>query len=232
MSIKILYLRKETSSTLLVFSAIALLLSSPVLLLSNPLLQLARAQTPNVRTTKPAVSQDGSLVLTYEAIATANSSYAKGYAVNGKFEITNPNNGSIAYSSNIQGGGGFGYEDLWFSLASQYRNQSAETFSIEASCDTSDSNNDIYFYLGTASSEIIQITFQGPVECPPPLTQGGGNITTTQSMAAGRSQDSDGDGIPDSSDRCTHNSNPKCFKEDTTTQQQQPSSNGSRNQTR
>jgi hypothetical protein len=47
-------------------------------------------------------------------------------------------------------------------------------------------------------------------------------------MAAGSSQDSDdgdGDGIPDSSDRCTHNSNPRCFKEGdtsttTTTQQQ------------
>jgi hypothetical protein len=149
----------------------------------------------------------------------------RAYAVNGKFEITNPNNGSIAYSSNIQGGGGFGYEDLWFSLACQYRNQSDESFSIEASYDTSDSNNSIYFYLGTASSEIIQITFQGPVGCPPPppLTQGGGNTTATQSMAAGRSQDSDGDGIPDSSDRCTHNSNPRCFKEGdtrtTTTQQ-------------
>ena len=27
------------------------------------------------------------------------------------------------------------------------------------------------------------------------------------------SRDGDGDGIPDSSDRCTHNSNPRCFKE-------------------
>jgi hypothetical protein len=40
-----------------------------------------------------------------------------------------------------------------------------------------------------------------------------------------RDGDGDGDGIPDSSDRCTHNSNPRCFKEGdtsttTTTQQQ------------
>ena len=48
--------------------------------------------------------------------------------------------------------------------------------------------------------------------------------TTTQS------RDSDGDGIPDSSDRCTHNSNPRCFKEDTTTQSSSTSMAG--NQTR
>jgi hypothetical protein len=57
-----------------------------------------------------------------------------------------------------------------------------------------------------------------------------GTTTTTQ--------DSDGDGIPDSSDKCIHNSNPRCFKEGeassttTTTQQEQPSSNRTGNQTR
>ncbi|MFL6486281.1 MAG: hypothetical protein ACJ71D_06150, partial [Nitrososphaera sp.] len=45
-----------------------------------------------------------------------------------------------------------------------------------------------------------------------------GDSTTAQpssSSATGTTstQDSDGDGIPDSSDICTHNSNPRCFKE-------------------
>ncbi|MDQ3836361.1 MAG: hypothetical protein M3270_05440 [Thermoproteota archaeon] len=47
----------------------------------------------------------------------------------------------------------------------------------------------------------------------------------------GSSQDGDGDGIPDSSDRWTHSSNPRCFKEETTkTTTQHSSSSG--NQTR
>ena len=54
------------------------------------------------------------------------------------------------------------------------------------------------------------------------------------------SRDSDGDGIPDSNDRCASNSNQRCFKEgdtsttssSTTTHQQPSSSNGAGNQTR
>ena len=82
------------------------------------------------------------------------------------------------------------------------------------------------------------INFEDPVECSSSSSssQGGGN-TTSSSMTTGTTtqQDRDGDGIPDSSDRCTHNSNPRCFKEGgdvCTTAQQQPSSNRTGNQTR
>jgi hypothetical protein len=60
----------------------------------------------------------------------------------------------------------------------------------------------------------------------------GSNSTDSNS----NSKDSDSDGIPDSSDKCTHNSNPKCFKEGgtsntttttPTTHEQQPSSSPS-----
>lgn len=37
-----------------------------------------------------------------------------------------------------------------------------------------------------------------------------GNITQDRD-----SRDGDGDGIPDSTDNCSHNSNPRCFKEAT-----------------
>ena len=79
---------------------------------------------------------------------------------------------------------------------------------IFTSCSTSASND-----IGVENPNIVQDIgdFSGPVECS--SSQGGGE-DTTQSMAAGNSQDDDGDGIPDSTDRCTHNSNPRCFKGD------------------
>jgi hypothetical protein len=78
--------------------------------------------------------------------------------------------------------------------------------------------------------------FSGPVECS---NQGGGGNTTSSSMTGSTTtaQDRDRDGIPDSSDSCTHTSNPRCYKEGdtsstTTTQQEQASSsNRTGNQT-
>jgi hypothetical protein len=104
--------------------------------------------------------------------------------------------------------------------------------------------------IGTFPNAVVQCgdfgdgdtTAQQPSSSSSPMTgtttqdgdRGSSNRTDSNSGSSSNSRDGDGDGdgIPDSSDRCTHNSNPKCFKEDTTTQQQQPSSNGSRNQTR
>ena len=79
---------------------------------------------------------------------------------------------------------------------------------IFTSCSTSASND-----IGVENPNIVQDIgdFSGPVECS--SSQGGGE-DTTQSMAAGNSQDGDSDGIPDSTDRCAHNSNPRCFKGD------------------
>jgi hypothetical protein len=74
--------------------------------------------------------------------------------------------------------------------------------------------------------------FEGAVECS---SQGEGNTTTAQQSSSSgtttsTTQDSDRDGIPDSSDKCTHNSNPRCFKEGDTTTQSSTSMGG--NQTR
>jgi hypothetical protein len=55
--------------------------------------------------------------------------------------------------------------------------------------------------------------FSGGVSCSG-LSPSSSSPTTTGTTAQDR--DSDGDGIPDSSDKCTHNSNPRCFKEDAT----------------
>lgn len=107
-------------------------------------------------------------------------------------------------------------------------------YAASSDCSTSQSN-DI-----SLSNMHGQTDFTGAVECS---SQGGvGDTTATQqpSSMAGSSQDSDGDGIPDSSDKCIHNSHHRCFKEggdtNTTTtstnQQPQSSSNRSGNQTR
>ena len=79
---------------------------------------------------------------------------------------------------------------------------------IFTSCSTSASND-----IDVENPNIVQDIgdFSGPVECS--SSQGGGE-DTTQSMAAGNSQDGDSDGIPDPTDRCAHNSNPRCFKGD------------------
>jgi len=80
---------------------------------------------------------------------------------------------------------------------------------IVTSCDTSDDT----ILLGELGVFGI---FNGDVECSSSSQEGrGGGDTTTQSssMAAGSSQGGDRDGVPDSSDKCTHSSNPRCFKD-------------------
>ena len=55
------------------------------------------------------------------------------------------------------------------------------------------------------------INFEGPVECSS-SSQGGGD-TAYSMTGSSQERDSDGDGIPDSSDRRTSNSNQGCYKE-------------------
>jgi hypothetical protein len=58
----------------------------------------------------------------------------------------------------------------------------------------------------------LEVPFRGPVEC----SKGEGSTASSSSMTGTnttQNRDSDGDGIPDSSDKCTHNSNLRCFKE-------------------
>jgi hypothetical protein len=71
---------------------------------------------------------------------------------------------------------------------------------ISTSCSTSATNHIDVLRLGPGATDIAH--FQGPVEC----SQAGG----ADSNSGG---DGDGDGIPDSSDNCRNNSNPRCYKE-------------------
>jgi hypothetical protein len=130
------------------------------------------------------------------------------------------------YFTRVQANSGFtnvsnsGKQILVFGLLT--KPQEGIQIVISTSCNTSASND---IRVENPNNIVQDIgDFSGPVEC----SSSQGEDTTTQrsssSMAAGSSQhsnrDGDRDGISDSSDKCANNSNPRCFKEDTTTPQQ------------
>jgi len=245
--------RKEVSTFLALSAAILmLLLSSPLPLppLSNPLLQPVQAQTTlsfrtpipaNGTATEPNVPNVNASI-TFDAQGGTFVDPRK-LDANGTFQITDSSSRQILYSGyffRVQADSGFanvsnsGKQIIVFGYLTKPEPQEGILIWISTSCSTSASND-----IGVENPNIVQDIgdFSGPVECS---SSQGGDTTTQQSsssMAAGSSQhsnrdgDRDGDGIPDSSDNCTHNSNPRCFKEDTTTQQQS-SSNRTGNQTR
>jgi hypothetical protein len=85
------------------------------------------------------------------------------------------------------------------------------TIEIFTSCSTSNLNDISGTTVGDGEKTLDFGDFHGAVEC----SQGGG---TQSSSMTGTTQDEhrdgDGDGVPDSSDRCLNNSNPRCFKEE------------------
>jgi hypothetical protein len=238
------YLRKKIP-TLLVFSAtaIALLLFSPVLPLSNPLLlQPVQAQTPmtfKTPTNKPATNPNEGLTLTFDAQGTASSSDPQTAKItNGTIQINSSTSGQILYTSNSFSGAFRNNTRGGSIFASGNMQQAGTTFDFTTYCSTAPNNPttvDIYTPDGGGGS----FDFEGPIEC---ASQVGGGTTTQQQSTTSMTgpttttQDRDSDGIPDSSDKCTHNSDPRCFKEEgdtstTTTQSSSTTSMGG-NQTR
>ena len=251
-------MRKETSSTLLVFStAIALLLLASPLLLSNTLLlQPAQAQTTmTFRTPEPADGEipgppeDEPATLTFDVQGPASSSDPQTANITGgTIQLETTNDGTIYNGKVLEGTftndsrhGAFLNIDATFQPFG---------LNIQSACSTAELNPIYVSFSGSPSS-----TFNGPVECSSSSQgggAGGGNTapsssssttgTTTSQSGDSNSRDGDGDsdsdGIPDSSDNCPHNSHHRCFKEGgdtsttTTTQQQQPSTSMGGNQTR
>jgi hypothetical protein len=168
----------------------------------------------------------------------------------GTFQVTNSSDGQILYSGKIYTGtftnnSGGGSPELSY-RPDRVPNSGSICVStydllyITTSCSTDDDNP---ITVDTGNEGRFG-DFYGAVECSYSSSQGGGddaaNSMTGSSEdrdSSSRGSDGDRDGIPDSSDKCTHNSNPRCFKEGeasstTTTQQEQPSSNRTGNQTR
>jgi hypothetical protein len=237
MSIKIPFMRKKISTFLALSTAIALLLSSP-LVLFNLLLQPVQAQSSTLSFRTTQTGADGSLctreraTLTFDAQGTPSSSNPQHVDItSGTFQVTN-SSGGILYSGNKIITGSFTNNTSGGSLGLAYGVNRVPTgptcvttghqLFIDTSCSTTNFND-----ITTRSSAGNDFgDFTGAVEC----SQGGGN---TASSMTGTAQDSDGDGdgIPDSSDKCPNNSHHRCFKEGdtsttttTTTHEQQPSS--------
>lgn len=221
MIVNIPFLRKEVS-TLLALFAIALLLTISLLLPLSNFLQPVQAQTAmNFRTPIPA---SGTMTKTPNINATLTIDVHGTLLVNsekldttGAYKITSDRDGTILLSGPIaQVEGCCLTNDS--SSGKPIRlidDPSGPHILISTSCSTSATN---HIDVTNLISEDDDGHFQGPVECSPQ----GGNTTTNQqqssSMTAGSSQehDGDGDGIPDSSDRCANNSNTRCFKEEGT----------------
>jgi hypothetical protein len=249
------YLRKETSSTLLTISAaIALLLLASPLILSNFLLQPVQAQTTlSFKTPIPANGTGYALggALTFDAQGDTFRSSDQ-LETTGTYTITDISTGINSSGSII------GVHGCCLSNPSNGDKitldalQGSSSIFIDTSCSTSANNN---ISLQNVESGAI-LDFSGPVECSSSSSSqgGGGNTSTTTAQPSSsltgtttttqdrdsnsRDGDGDGDGIPDSSDKCPHNSHHRCFKEGeastttTTTQQQPSSSNSTGNQTR
>jgi hypothetical protein len=237
--VNIPYLRNNISISLtLSATAIALmLLAGPLLPFSNPpLLQPVQATSlpPSVQTPNPVALGDNCNVA--NAQITFNAQGMDGPSPKGTFQITDSSSGKILWSGD-------------FYSATPGDDGSNEEVDLVYNVDNDSlvcgagSQLWVYTYCTQAppSPNIILETdvesmggINGAVDC------GVSGDTTAQPSssspvtgAATQSRDSDRDGIPDSSDRCTNNSNPRCFKEGdtsstTTTQQEQPSSSNNR----
>jgi hypothetical protein len=229
------YFRKNTS-TFLVFSAaaIALLLSSPLLPLSYPLLQPVQATSlpPSVQTPNPVALGDNCNVA--NAQITFNAQGMDGPSPKGTFQITDSSSGKILWSGDLYSA----------TLGDDGSNEEVDlVYNVDNNSLVCGAGSQLWVYTyctqAPPSPNIILETdvesmggVNGAVDC------GVSGDTTAQPSSsspvtgAATQQDSDRDGIPDSSDNCTHNSNIRCFKEGgdtntTSTPHQQPQSSSS-----
>ncbi|MFL6524172.1 MAG: hypothetical protein ACJ71B_11935, partial [Nitrososphaera sp.] len=159
----------------------------------------------------------------------------------GTVQMTRNPNGTLVCSGYI-GGGQFTNNSMALVMDGAFDGGPSCTgtpqyIELKTSCSTSNTN-----VISLNDDNGIEIgTFSGPVECskkdttdtttqqqqqqssPPsssssPMTassQDRDSSNRSSSSDSNTNRDGDGDGVPDSSDRCLHTSNPRCFKEAT-----------------
>ena len=227
MSIKIPYVRKEdTSTTLLVLSAaMALVLLASPLVISNFLVQPVQATNTSgptsVQTDSPVdfgkYCNIGTAALAFEAQGTPSSSDPTSTILtNGTFQITNSSTEQTLLSGHFFRGSiaddprsAVWDVEIWYRVDGTGSVCGVLTeLDIATSCPGGDNTP-----IDLSSTGRKLETIYGTVDCDT-----GGDTTVQPSSSSSMTatttaQDSDGDGIPDSSDRCTHNSNQRCYKE-------------------
>jgi Thrombospondin type 3 repeat len=215
---KILYLKNKIS-ILLAVSAILLLTTSPLLLfnLLQPI-QASESSSASMHTTAPA---DGTVCpsstvahIVFDAQGTYSSPYREFTNIGGSFQIYSDAGGnfSMLYDGDIidaeftPSTGGWLLE-LIGALEGIYNNttcvpKGSYHIQIVTPCGNPAPitvNLENKLHLGD---------FNGRVGCDPVPPQ-------SSSMAAGSSQDRDGDGVPDANDNCPNIPNTRCYKEGT-----------------
>ena len=236
-------------STLLTMStaAIALLAISPLVL--SPFLQPVQATLldTNVQTPNPIALGSNCNVGNADITFNAQGSQTSPDSVtltSGTFQVTNSSSssGQILWSGDFNSGSISEYDgntqDYNVEIVYNVDNRSlvcgaGEQLRVNTYCHQGQppSPNIVLETNGKAIGGVngaVDCGTSGDTTTAQPTSTSPVTGTTTTTTA----QDSDSDGIPDSSDRCTHNSNLRCFKEGDTTTQQQSSPSLPGNQTR
>jgi hypothetical protein len=242
------HLRKKVSSLLLLSAAILMVLSTTPLLLFNVQPAQASSNTNSMifSTRQPAsgtlcTGEPAALTLYAHGPISGQTNNVTVQIDDGQFQITNSssgdsNSGTILYSTSLLSGQYIEYNNSQsgtVDVTGQVTGQVDLAPNSNSTCATdgqtlemsgtwvcfSEKQQNFSIYNEDTKRDFGK--FQGQMDCITVIN----NDALSSSSLTGSSQDrdGDGDGIPDSSDRCTHNSNPRCFKEGdtrtTTTQQ-------------
>ena len=238
------YLRKNKISTILVLSAaILMVLSTTPLLLFNIQPAQASSNTNSMifDTRQPAsgtlcTGEPAVLNLYAHGPISGQTNNVTVQIDDGQFQIANStsgdsNSGTILYSTNLLSGQFIEYNSSQsgtvdvtgqvtgqVDLAPNSNNSSCATNgqTLEMSgtwvC-FSEKQQNFSIYNEDAKRDFGK--FQGQMDCITVINNDAQSSSSMTGSSQERDGDGDSDGIPNSSDRCSNNSNPRCFKEAT-----------------
>jgi hypothetical protein len=191
MSIKIPYVRNDTSSTLLTLSAASLLLlSSAVLPLSNPLLlQPVQAQTTlSFKTPSPAIGLKTQDTLTFDAQGTTTSGSSDVKVTSGTLKINYAGQQQPLSIDNFRSGSFTNDSSGWDLTLTWNSGEGAtsSTYTVATGCSASDATSTLItlFTFNEQNPQGSQESYQGPVECSSSSQGGGGGGNTTTTPTA------------------------------------------------
>jgi hypothetical protein len=232
------HLRKKVSTLLLLSAAILMVLSTTPLLLFNVQPAQASSNTNSMifSTRQPAngtlcTGEPAALTLYAHGPISGQTNNVTVQIDDGQFQITNSssgdsNSGTILYSTSLLSGQYIEYNNSQsgtVDVTGQVTGQVDLAPNSNSTCATdgqtlemsgtwvcfSEKQQNFSIYNEDTKRDFGK--FQGQMDCITVIN----NDARSSSSLTGSSQDrdGDGDGIPDSTDKCTHNSNPRCFKE-------------------